>query len=120
MKTKDEILGNLPYFRCTSQWYKHPLYPGLTYTDGVRYLADAAGCYWLIDYIFSNQLDEKVRNTPFQVWKLKVEGDEGHIQVEDGNYNIVKNFDVIEYTDFPLEEITLWFVDKVLLLPSEY
>jgi hypothetical protein len=26
----------------------------------------------------------------------------------------------IEYTDFPLEEIALYFIDNTILLPSEY
>jgi len=26
----------------------------------------------------------------------------------------------IEFTDFPLEEITLYFANKTILLPSEY
>jgi hypothetical protein len=38
---------------------------------------------------------------------------------DDGNGNIVftKN---IEHTDFPLDEITLYFANSVIHLPSEY
>jgi hypothetical protein len=52
----EELLTNLAQFTGTTQWYKHPLYRGLLYTDGIQYLAENAGCYWLIDYVFSNQV----------------------------------------------------------------
>jgi hypothetical protein len=38
---------------------------------------------------------------------------------EDGNGNVVFP-KAIPYTDFPLEEITFYFTDNVILLPSEY
>ena len=41
------------------------------------------------------------------------------VTVEDGNDNIITSL-TIEFTDFPLEEMTLWLVEKTLMLPSEY
>ena len=38
---------------------------------------------------------------------------------EDGNGGVVFT-KAIEYTDFPLAEITLYFLNKTILLPSEY
>ena len=38
---------------------------------------------------------------------------------EDGNRNAVFT-KAIPFTDFPLEEITLYFAHGVILLPSEY
>jgi hypothetical protein len=38
---------------------------------------------------------------------------------DDGNDNIVFT-KKIEYTDFPLDEITLYFANNVIHLPSEY
>ena len=38
---------------------------------------------------------------------------------DDGNDNIVYT-QRIEYTDFPLDEIKLYFVNNVIHLPSEY
>jgi hypothetical protein len=39
--------------------------------------------------------------------------------LRDGNGNVVFR-KALDYTDFPLEEITLYFTDRVILLPSEY
>jgi len=64
----EELLRNLMQFTGTTQWYRNPLFPSFTYTDGVQFLAENAGCYWLIDFIFSHQLDVKIKNAPFQVW----------------------------------------------------
>lgn len=38
---------------------------------------------------------------------------------EDGNDNAVYT-QLIEFTDFPLDEITLWFANDVIYLPSEH
>ena len=38
---------------------------------------------------------------------------------EDGNGRTVHS-KKIEYTDFPLDQVTLWFSNNTILLPSEY
>ena len=100
-------------------FYRNPLFRGYVYTEGVKYLAEQAGAYWLIDYILSHQLEPKLKKQPFQVWKMTVQDDSAAVTVEDGNDNIITSL-TIEFTDFPLEEMTLWLVEKTLMLPSEY
>jgi hypothetical protein len=54
------------------------------------------------------------------VWKLTVKDDRSAtLTCEDGNGEKVfrKKIDV---TDFPLPDITLWFTDRTIFLPSEY
>ena len=119
---KDEIntlKSELKQFSGGGEFYRNPLFRNYVYTEGVRHLAEQAGAYWLIDYILSNQLDQKLIAQPFQVWKMLVQDDSAAVTVEDGNDNEIICF-TIGYTDFPLEEITLWLIDKTLLLPSEY
>lgn len=113
------LIQELKQFTGTEQWYRNPLFPKYLYTDGVKYLAGQAGAYWLIDYIFSNQSLRVIQEQDFQVWKLIVDDGRAIIKVEDGNENLIKEFK-ISYTDFPLKEFSLWFMDSVLLLPSEY
>jgi len=77
-------------------------------------------CYWLTDEVASWQLVEKVKQEEFQVFKLKVNEDRSaDLIIEDGNKNQIAKQE-IKYTDFPLEEITLWFENGVLYLPSEH
>jgi hypothetical protein len=101
----------------TEEWHKHQF--GLTYTDGIKFLAEEAGAYWLIDAIASYRKKE-----PFQVWTLTVtiRGKERRAVLEmreDTDAPVLVHQD-IEFTDFPLPEIKLYLVDGVLLLPSEY
>jgi len=115
-----KLLEDLAQFKGTEQWYRHPVFRSFLYTDGVKYLAEKAGAYWLLDYIFSNQTLAKIKAEEFQVWKIFVKDEAAEIKVEDGNDNIVYEFK-IAYTDFPLEEFTLWFLNnQTLILPSEY
>ena len=98
------------------------------HTSGVQTLAEESKCYWLIDAIVSYQLSVKIRQEPFQVWTLKVENNQGVLTCGDGNDTPPLISQKIPYTDFPLEEITLYLEDgsldgehfaKVLMLPSE-
>ncbi|MCH7559291.1 MAG: hypothetical protein IIB56_17810 [Planctomycetes bacterium] len=58
---------DLDQFTGTSQYYTYMA--GLKLTDGVKYMADEAGAYWLLDIIASYQTDAKIRREPFQVWE---------------------------------------------------
>jgi len=118
MKTAKEIQENLIQFCGTEQYYRHPL--GILITDGVKYLADSAESWWLMDIVASYQFHDKVKLEEFQVYKLKVNEDKSAIlNIEDGNYNIIAT-QFIEWTTFPLDEIEIWFANGVCYLPSEH
>ena len=115
-----DLKTELKQFTGSEVFFRNPLFGRFIYTEGVRYLAERAGAYWLIDYVFSNQHNGEIKAQPFQVWTIRVGDDRSAVvTVEDGNDNIVKEFR-LEFTDFPLAEFSLWFIDGTLLLPSEY
>ncbi len=62
--------SDLAQFTGSQTWYRHPLMRKISYTDGVKFMADKAGAHWLIDMIVSWQLEPKVHEEPFQVWTL--------------------------------------------------
>jgi hypothetical protein len=120
MPTNNNLINELSQFTGTEQYYYNPLFPPFRYTDGIKYLAEKTGAYWLIDFIFSYCEVPALDGEAFQVWKLIVDAnDSALIKVEDGNNNILKEFK-IPFTDFPLPRFELWLVDSVLILPSEY
>jgi hypothetical protein len=86
-----------------------------------KYVADQAGAYWLLDEIaLAERYEKTVAGEEFQLWKLTVNADRtATLTCEDGNGKAVYR-KAIEYTDFPLPEIALYFTNSVILLPSEY
>ncbi len=107
-------------FTGTEHWYRHPLARNVLYTDGARYVAEQGGAYWLLDLIALAQSVAAVTAEPFQLWTLTVQVDRSaRLICEDGNGGVVFS-KAIEYTDFPLPEIMLYFTDGVILLPGEY
>ena len=70
----------------TNEWYEHWTNV-LTYTDGVKFVAETCGAYWLIDVVASYQRDPGFRRLlqagtyrDFQVWRLEPHRDrEGNI-----------------------------------------
>ena len=113
----------LNQFSGTSELYRHWL-KAFSYTDGVKYLADQASAHWLIDAIASHQTkqllsDEMLKE--FQIWRLVVNMEEktARLICERDTEDVVLTQD-IPFTDFPLPEVKLFLVAKVLMLPSEY
>lgn len=121
MTTKTLNKGDLAQFTGTENWYRHSINRNVLYTDGARHVAEHGGAYWLLDEIAITQLYKKaVAAEEFQFWKLVVRPDRtATLTCDDGNHNIVFTKE-IEFTDFPLDEITLYFVNNVIHLPSEY
>ena len=108
-------------FTGTINYYKH--LSGYKYTDGIHYLVEH-GAAWLVDKIlFTTKHTARLQLQDYQEftsWKLTVNDDHTAILVaEDGNGHKIYS-EKINYTDFPLKEISLWFEGGVLLLPSEH
>ena len=122
MQNKKQLTKDvLAQFYGTEHWYRHPLARDVLYTDGARHVAEHGGAYWLLDEIaLPQKFEPTIAAEGFQVWTLKVAEDGSAVLTcEDGNLREVYR-KAIPYTDFPLPEITLWFTNNVILLPSEY
>lgn len=114
-------LSDLNQFSGGSEhFYRHALKRDVIYTEGVKYLAEHGGAYWLLDKIATLQTPKILKCEPFQVWKLTVNEDQSaRLSCEDGNDREIY-CERLEWTDFPLASITLWFCDNTILLPVEY
>ena len=111
---------NLNQFTGTGQYFR--IARTLVLTDGTKYLADAAGAYWLMDAVYSHLLELGTADW-FVLIKLTVQKTSALLVYEDGNGNEHARQEV-GYTDFPLSSITLYACWDgqywVLMLPSEY
>ena len=91
-------------------------------TDGTKYLAEEAECFWMMDAIASH-LCEIGTNDWFVLVRMAVARGRAVMIYEDGNDNEHARQE-IPYTDFPLADITLyacWDGEHwVIMLPSEY
>ena len=126
MKTQQELqqLGldssTLAQFTGTEKHYRisrrHLL------TDGTRYLAEKAACFWMMDAVASH-LSEIGTEDWFVLVRVSVTEGRAVMVYEDGNDHELARQE-IPYTDFPLEAITLyacWDTQHwVIMLPSEY
>jgi hypothetical protein len=121
MLTRQEIESGLNQFSGSEQFYR-TMSKSLIYTDGIHWLAENAGCFWLIDAIASHQPDalKHPRLAEIQFWVLTVKEDHAASLVcyEDipGKERIRQE---IPFTDFPLPTIKLYVENGTLFLPSE-
>lgn len=115
-----DLVTQLAHFTGTEHYYRisrrHLL------TDGTKYLAEAAGAFWLMDAVASH-LNEIGTTDWFVLVRTKVADNKAVMIYEDGNGHEHARQE-IPYTDFPLSECVLyccWDGEHwVLMLPSEY
>lgn len=134
---------NLAQFTGTeTYWRLSHLYPFLC-TDGVHFLAEQGGAFWLLDAIASWQSEPNVKNDPMlkeiQFWTLNVNVDQSAVLTCERDKGDVVVTQEIVWTDFPLPVVKLYLCNMecfwahhqtdrprrtrdygVLILPSEY
>ena len=96
----NEIKEGLQHFHGTEMFYQIPLLR-TRFTDGLKYLANIADCFWLI--------------TDTSVIAKSLMSRSEFITID----NILEKHGY-RVTDFPLDELRLFFVNGTLMLPSEY
>ena len=120
------LTAQLAHFTGSATLVRHGLVRSVLMTEGVAFLADEAGAYWLVDAIASYQHEARARAEPFQAWSLVVNAVTGSavLAMTDGNSSTQIITQQIDWTDFPLAEIELWAIaegdHRVIMLPSEY
>jgi len=112
--------SDLSRFTGSENRYRHALNRKVLFTEGAKYVADQGNAYWLLDAIVIAQQHEDCARAGFQVWKLTVPEDRfAYLVGTDGDDNILYT-QPFDFTDFPRDEITLWFSNGVIHLPSEH
>ena len=94
---------------------------GILLTEGARHLAEAAGCFWLMD-IIASATSRLRRDTPnLLTWRR--EGRGGQVEISDGSSSLHQQ--VVSLSDLILDDLELLVIwDRpeqrfVVLLPSE-
>ena len=121
----NEIKEGLQHFYGSEMFFQIPLIR-TRFTNGLKYLANVAECFWLITdvSVIAKSLLNRSHFITIDFKRLSEDeqdytGYEAEIIYSDGNGNI---FEIHRYnfTDFPLDELRLYFVDNTLMLTSEY
>jgi hypothetical protein len=109
----NQFTGTAKYYRISR---RHLL------TEGTKYLAEQAACFWLMDTIASHLVEIGTAEW-FVVVKTSIKRTKAVMVYEDGNGNELARQE-IPYTDLPLDQISLyacWDGEHwVIMLPSEY
>jgi hypothetical protein len=109
----NQFTGTAKYYRISR---RHLL------TEGTKYLAEQAACFWLMDAIASHLVEIGTAEW-FVVVKTSVKRTKAVMVYEDGNGNELARQE-IPYTDLPLDHMSLyacWDGEHwVIMLPSEY
>lgn len=91
----------------------------LRYTDGVKFIAEKYGAYWIIDLVASYQPVKGEGLDDFQLWRLKVRNGKAIMTCRADSDQPAIITQKIECTDFP-ESIRFYVENGVLLLPGEH
>ena len=111
--TLAQFTGTAQYWRVARQF---------VITDGVKYLAESAACFWLIDAAISHLLEIGTCDW-FVLVRVEVSGSSAVMIYEDGNGSEHARQE-IAYTDLALSSVrryAVWDSERwVIMLPSEY
>jgi hypothetical protein len=109
---------DLAHFTGTTRYY--PMGGQYLLTDGTHYLAEQAGCYWIMDAVSSHVAEIGTADW-FVVVRIQVTDHGAMMRYEDGNGRELAR-QAIPYTDFLLSNFTLYAVwdteHWVIMLPS--
>lgn len=109
----DQFIGTTAYHRLT-------LLPNVLCTDGVAFLAEKGGAYWLIDSISIDiALRSELKGKDFLTIEFQRDSEGvGVLSFREDKETLYAQG--VEWTDFPLEHVKFFYTDGVLMLPSEY
>jgi hypothetical protein len=115
--------------------YRHIIGP-LTYTPGIKDMAEKAGAWWFVDLIGSYQASKvivpsgtsgekgrrsRVSEIPFQVWGIERKGPGpsaiAYMKEDSGEPYVIEQ--AVD-TNFPVGIFEVYFIGGTLLLKSEY
>ena len=97
----EELTHALDRFSGTEKY--HPYREHCVLTDGAKYLAENADCYWLIDYIYEAQSITFLKKAGgMQSWTVCVHQDKSATLVCKNTHNRTIHREVIAHTDFVL------------------
>ena len=116
----EEFKDTLASYIGTENYYSHRLPNGMAMklTDGCQFVRELGGAYWLFNTILSWQM--KLQKYQFQIWKLMRQTDRSwFITCTDGNDHIL-GCQELDAAEFPVDQLEIWLIDGVCLLPSEY
>ena len=94
-----QFIGTAQYWRVARQF---------AITDGVKYLAETAACFWLIDAAISHLLELGTADW-FVLVRTEVSGSQATMIYEDGN-GLERARQAIPYTDLQLPSVDLYAV----------
>lgn len=102
--------------------YMHQLVRSVQYTEGARdfFINAGNGAYWMLDILATEPDIRAEAKRGFANVLLKVEGSRAVITVDDGNDSPPVFKRDIEFTDCPEGDWQFYFIENVILLPSEY
>ena len=109
MNTKNITTANLSNFWGSQSFFRHWMARNIVYTEGVEFI-NANGAGWLVDAVISHVVHTpKVAREEFVVATLKVNLSKKSavLTFDDGNDKVLAKQE-IEYTDFPLAEISFY------------
>jgi hypothetical protein len=120
-----DLAAELEHFTGTEHYYRHALARGVVYTDGVKYFADKAGAYWLLD-IVATELPKFVLKHRIIFVTCSVKSGKAKLSAnaDAGKSNLWERD--INFTDCPEGDWLFYMAgggdahQVVILLPTEY
>jgi len=120
---------NLNNFNGTEQYFKHPLFNKINYTDGIKFIGDNKASWLITDILAVLSHEPKVlkeyKENGFISVRVSFEDNQAKAIYTDGNEKVLfsqnyKYTDFLNYFELNENELSLFYTNDVLMLGSEY
>ena len=117
---QNALRAELRLFTGSTEFYRH-FTNALVYTEGVKFLAEHARLYWLIDLIagWQRRALRDVALRKFQLWELRIAKGKGVVVCLRDSEDEAFRFR-LRFADSALDYVRLYVENGTLLLPSEH
>jgi len=93
----------------------------LLYSPSAKCFTKDLNHTWLLELIGHYQSEPKLKNTPFQLWELRIREDKSAtLAVKDDVPSLPIIEEKIPYTTYPVDEMDFVFTGNILMDPLEY
>ena len=119
VKIEEELLARLSSFTgSTKRWKDQTPFGEILLSEGCKFLREREESKWLFDLMQSHQTH--LNNEEFQEWITeRISEKEFMVTCTDGDDKTFAT-QKIQYSALPLDELKIWLVEGVYILPSEY
>jgi len=100
--------------------YFNPMFRGINYTEGVKFISDNGAAWLVTDMLAVIKLQPQVKNQDFLCITIKRNNSRMVVVTYTDGDDKILSTQQYKMSDFPVDEVKFFYTNSMLMLASEY